>query len=148
MVTNPALQALGCHELVGNRQRSVVIHEAAVGDFDALDERKKARLIRIMELWIDGQRLTEEQFNGNEGREQKGDINVLIQAFKTHKVRLYGVDERIDGKRTFAILEIDSEKKQNKADPKILKKAKSKAIDLVTEMHTLAKKAGDTGRKK
>jgi hypothetical protein len=146
MVATPALQALKCQELASKVRRQVVIHQAAEDEFDQVDERKQARLLRIMELWCDGQRLTEEQFNGNEGREQKGDVNVLLQAFKTHKVRLYGIDTQIDEKRTFVILEVDSEKKQNKADPKILKRAGSRALEFVSELAKLNSKKTMRGK--
>src|SRR3990167_6390056 len=121
MVTESSLKALACRELVSNKRRCVAIHEAAEEEFDGLEERKKARLLRIMELWCDAQRLSEEQFNGNEGREEKHGATVLLQAFKTHKNRLYGIDTQIATRRTFVIVEVDPAKKQNRADPKILR---------------------------
>lgn len=148
MVTIPLLEALRCNELIDAPRRRVVLLADATSDFDMIEERKQARLVRIMELWCDSQRLTEEQFNGNEGREQKGSTNVLMQAFKTHKVRLYGVDVQIGGKRTFAILEIDAAKKQNKADPKVLKRAMLRAFDLFSALGEAEGGSTTTGTKK
>ena len=136
-MTNPSHEALGCRELASSSARYVVVHEAAVADFDAIEERKQARLLRVMELWCEGQRLSEEQFNGNEGRAKHGNISVLLQAFKTHKIRLYGIDSNIRGYRTFIIVEIDGAKKQNKADPKVLKRAKESAIAMLDALNTV-----------
>jgi len=129
--TGRGLEALCCCEIISGSSARVVIHEDAQDGFDSVEDRKKDRLIRVIELWCDGQRPTPEQFNGNEGRATQGTINVLIQAFKTHKVRLYGAEMQIEGRRTFVIVEVDPAKKQNKADPTILKRAKSRAIEFV-----------------
>ncbi len=111
----------------------VAIAASLQDDLAEIDERKMARLTRIMELWTEGQQLTAEQFNGNEGRAKRGDRNIMLQAFKTHKVRLFGIVMSLDSLRTFLIVDLDPAKKQNKADPKILKRAQNRALDLTTK---------------
>jgi len=136
MLAKTALSSLGYEVLIVGPTASVAIAEFLQDELAEIDERKMARLTRIMELWTDGQQLTAEQFNGNEGRAKRGDVNVMLQAFKTHKVRLFGIVMRVDALRTFLIVDLDPAKKQNKADPKILKRAHDRALDLTI-------KAGD-----
>lgn len=78
-----------------------------------------------MQRWCEGAALTEEMFNGSEGRSPD---NLMLKVFKTHKVRLYGYETSYLGRRTFIIVERDLAKKQNKADQELLKRAK-KYID-------------------
>lgn len=131
-----ALTSLGCVALVKGQTACVAILAELQDEIAEIDERKMARLTRIMELWTEGQQLTAEQFNGNEGRARRGDVNVMLQAFKTHKIRLFGIVMRVDALRTFLIVDFDPAKKQNRADPKILKRAQGRALDLTI-------KAGD-----
>ncbi|HEX4183364.1 MAG TPA: hypothetical protein VHY34_08900 [Caulobacteraceae bacterium] len=139
MGTSRAFEALDCYELISGQGACVVILTAVGSDFDQIEDTKKDRLIRVMELWCAGTKLTPEQFNGNEGRAKKGGVNVLVGAFKTHKMRLYGAAMTIDQRRTFVIVDSDLAKKQNKADPTILKRAKGRAIDVVEKLTALAK---------
>lgn len=147
-VSNHTLETLGCRQLTGNLKACVAILGSAEKEFNGLDERKLSRLLRIMELWCDNQRLTEEQFNGNEGREQKGAVNVLVQAFKTHKNRLYGTVLQIENRRTFVIVEVDPAKKQTKADPAILKRAKDRCVVLAGELAKPTAAQPTAGRRK
>jgi hypothetical protein len=130
MTTKSALESLGFKTLVSSKTARVAIDEALEKELAEIDERKMARLTRIMELWTAGHQLTAEQFNGNEGRAKRGDLNAMLQAFKTHKVRLFGVVMRIDALRTFLIVAIDPAKKQNKADPKVLKRSYERALEI------------------
>lgn len=59
---------------------------------------------------------------------------MLMQAFKTHKVRLYGLVRNIEGHKVFVITGVDPAKKQNKADPKVLGKAKVRALDFAERL--------------
>lgn len=137
---------LQCVPLAGTSLGCVVIQEDLKADFDALPEATRARFVRIMELWTERMALTQEQFNGNEGRAQKGDINVLVQAFKAFKIRLYGFPTEVGDRRSFLIVAIDPAKKQNKADPKILKRAKDRAIEL-TELNKSSQKENQNNKK-
>lgn len=129
MSPGTALAKLGFEVLAGTEGACVAIDAHLMKELEEIDPKKLARLIRIMELWCLGQQLSGEQFNGNEGRARRGDLNVMLQAFKTHKVRLFGFVMSIDLKRTFLIVDLDPAKKQNKADPKILKRAHGRALD-------------------
>jgi len=130
MTAKSALASLGFKALVSSKTARVVIDESVERQLAEIDERKMARLVRIMELWTTGHTLTDVQFNGNEGRAKRGGLNVMLQAFKTHKVRIFGIVMRLDGLRTFLIVAVDPAKKQDKADSKILKRAYERALDI------------------
>lgn len=136
MSAETALAKLGFEVLCSTDSACVAVDAELIKELNEVDERKLARLMRIMELWCAGHQLTSEQYNGNEGRAKRGDLNVMLHAFKTHKVRLFGIVMRVSPKRVFFIVDLDPAKKQNKADPKILKRAYGRALDLT-------EKAGD-----
>jgi hypothetical protein len=125
-----SLKAVRCTPLVRCNDAQVAILDVAYADYDALEERQRDRFARIMELWCLKKSLTPEMMNRNEGRSNGG---LRIEAFKAFKVRLYGFEITFNGIRTFFIVIIDPAKKQNKADKKILKSAKSRADDLSGE---------------
>lgn len=122
------LKKLGFTSLAETTRGRVVITEAVEPEFEALEEHVRGRLTRIMELWCDGRPLTETMFNGNEGR-AKGS-NILLMAFKGFKVRLYGFQQTLLKRKTFIVADIDSAKKQNKADQGILKRAKARVTEI------------------
>ena len=123
-----SLESLECDLLANAGGSQVVIWRAVRGEFDALDDKNQGRFRRIMELWCSNQRLTPEMFNANEGRSQQD--NLLLQAFKAFKVRLYGFVRPVQGTRTFIVIDVDPAKKQNRADPGILKRAKGRADEV------------------
>lgn len=108
-------------ELASSGTGSVAIRRDVLPEFDSLPDQTKGRFRRIMQMWCEGHTLTPEMLNRNEGRSPKK--NIMIQAFKAFKIRLYGF---VGGHR-FLIVEIDPVKKQNKADPRILERAKRRA---------------------
>ena len=130
--SDPVLKKVGCDVLEERFGARVVIKKAIRGVYDALDDQKKGKLNAIMKLWCEGRPLTPEMFNRNEGRTKVH--NVLLQAFKTFKVRLYGSSGDVGGRRTFYIVDSDPAKKQNKADPKILKRAKRRVDEFLDEI--------------
>lgn len=101
-----------------------------------MEEKAKSQFLRIMDLWIEARALTPQQFNGNEGRAKRGSANILLGAFKRFKIRLYGFSHNLSGRRTFIIIDLDPAKKQDKADPKVLKRAKERALDLVEKIES------------
>lgn len=129
--TNDSLSAIDCHVLEEHGEARVVIKRSLVKFFESLDVRSLARLRNVMKLWCEGRKLTPEMFNSNEGRTPKH--SAMLQAFKRNqiKLRLYGFCSTIGGKKTFVILHSDPSKKQNKADPLILKRAKARVDDLI-----------------
>lgn len=126
--TDESLESLECDALVEAGGAQVAIRRGMRGDFDALDDKKQGRFRRIMELWCVNQKLTPEMFNANEGRSPQG--NLLLQAFKAFKVRLYGFARPVQGIRTFIVIDADPAKKQDRADPGILKRAKGRADEI------------------
>ena len=123
------LERLDCdvlEELCGAR---VVIRRAVRAIYDRLNDQKKGRLNQIMKLWCEGRALTPQMFNASEGRTPRR--NIMLKAFKTFKIRLYGFDGDVGGKRTFVIVDSDPAKKQDKADPRVLNRAKKRIDDLL-----------------
>ena len=112
-----------CATLVDHDGSRIWISPAPRAGFDSLGEAQRERLLRIMELWCGELSLTKTMFNGNEGRSSGG---TMLKAFKGFKHRFYGFERKIDGVRTFVIVDHDPAKKQDKADPHILKRAKGR----------------------
>lgn len=130
--SDPVLAKVECDVLDERLGARVVIKRAIRSVYDSLDDQKQGKLKAIMRLWCEGRDLTLEMFNRNEGRTKVH--NVLLQAFKTFKVRLYGYSGNVGGKRTFVIVDSDPAKKQDKADPKILKRAKRRVDEFLDEI--------------
>lgn len=127
-----SLAQLECELLVEKSGARVVIRKAIKKVYDGLDTSALGRLNRIMERWCDDpSKLTPEMFNGNEGRSSRH--NVMLQAFKnvSAKIRLYGAAFTVGGRKTFVIVDADVAKKQNKADQKLLGRAKSRLDELI-----------------
>ena len=121
--------AIECdHVLTGGVAR-VLMAKAITKEFFAVESKKQARLLANAKLWADGHRLTDEQFNGNEGR-CGGHNDRMLVALKVHKVRLYGFVRSYRGVRTLLIVDLDASKKQNRANPRVLKRAKVTAVRL------------------
>ena len=129
-----SLEHIECDVLAEHSGARVVIRRTLTKVWEALGDRTQARFEPIMKRWCDGDKMTPEMFNHSEGRSSRH--NIMLEAFKAFKVRLYGFSYAVGGKRTFIIVDADPAKKQNKADPKILKRAKSRIDDLLDEKGT------------
>ena len=130
-----SLEQIECDVLAEHSNARVVIRRAVRKVYDALDDRAQGRLSAVMKRWCDNPaHLTPEMFNGNEGRSSRH--NAMLQAFKNNaaKVRLYGFVFPVSEKRTFIIVDADVSKKQNKADPNILKRSKSR-VDYILDFY-------------
>lgn len=127
-----SLEAIGCDLLVERFGARVVIRRVMRKAYDALADKQKGRFHRIMGRWCEDPRmLTPDMFKANEGRSPRR--NVLLQALKIRKVRLYGFSRSIERKGTFIIVDADPAKKQDKADQNVLKRAKGR-VDDVTDI--------------
>jgi hypothetical protein len=127
-----SLEEIECDLLAERFGARVVVRRVMRKIYDALADKQKGRFLGIMARWCEDPRmLTPEMFNANEGRSPRR--NVLLQALKIRKVRLYGFSRSIGRKRTFVIVDADPAKKQDKADPKVLKRAKGR-IDVVIDI--------------
>lgn len=120
-----SLEDLECDRLAECNGSQVAIARNVRDEYDALPTKQLGRFQRAMEMWCEGHRLPKEMWNANEGRSPKQ--NLLIQAIKAFKVRLYGFVRHVGDKKTFIIVDLDPAKKQDKADPIIVKRAKSRA---------------------
>lgn len=110
-----------CHVIVDVAGRRVMIIKELKDQYERFPIKEQARFYRIMEMWCFGHNMPKKMLNKSEGRSPKG--NILIQAFKAFKIRLYGFVSGSD----FIIVEIDPAKKQDKADPRMLDRAKTRA---------------------
>ena len=127
-----SLERIECNVLAEHSGARVVIRLTIRKVFDELDHRAQGRFLAVMKRWCDDpSQLTSEMFNGNEGRTPRHKI--MLQAFKYNaaKVRLYGFPSSIADKKTFIIVDVDTAKKKPKADPNILKRAKSRIDDFL-----------------
>lgn len=127
-----SLERIECDLLAEHSGARVVIRRSLITVYEALDIRAQARFEAIMKRWCDDpSQLTEQMFNGNEGRTPR--LKVMLQAFKNNssKTRLYGFPFTVAEKKTFIIVDADTAKKQNKADPNILKRARTRIDDFL-----------------
>ncbi|TMM50195.1 hypothetical protein [Qipengyuania marisflavi] len=121
-----------CEFVRDGTEGRVLMSRKIIDEFMALESRKQAQLLSRLQLWGNGVKLTREQFNGNEGRCGGEDDRMLV-AVKTNKAmktRLYGFVRHYREKRTLLLVAMDTAKKQDKANPRILKRAKAEAVSL------------------
>lgn len=108
----------------------------AVGKRRDVESRRAAKRLagyfpRFAEKGMTG--FTEEHFKSVGRFKADGGNEHLIYEFKSHQFRLYGVVKTYEGKRSFVGLVCDPSKQQNKADPKILKRAANAADEIDRE---------------
>lgn len=100
-------------------------------DDDATDEQK-AGLEDLLERFAHGgpSALPRDKLNGNEGwfPSHKAAGKIRLQAFKPWQLRAYGYIRSVNGTPTFIITGVDCSKKQNKANPSILRAAGNEAV--------------------
>lgn len=120
---------IACDHVLDGAGARVLMLKAVTKEFFGLESKKQARLLSNAKLWANDYKPSSEQFNGNEGR-CGGKNDRLLVAVKAHKVRLYGIIRRYRGMRTLLIVDIDVAKKQDLANPRIIKRAKIKAVNL------------------
>lgn len=113
----------GCRTLVENDGARVAILLDVAGAYDGFEDWVRDKLWRTMFRWCGGHAMTFEMFNGNEGRSDEG---TMLKAFKSFKHRMYGFETKVDGIRTFVIVEHDPAKKRDQADQAILARAKGR----------------------
>ncbi|MGB7374815.1 hypothetical protein [Pontixanthobacter sp.] len=118
---------IDCELVHDGRVGRVLMSRKVVDEFVALESRKQAQLISRAKLWADGVPPTKEQFNGNEGR-CGGENDRMLVAFKARKIRLYGFVRHYKNMKTLIIIDIDIAKKQDKANSRILTRAKVEAV--------------------
>ncbi|HEU4583630.1 MAG TPA: hypothetical protein VFS67_35470 [Polyangiaceae bacterium] len=102
-------------------------------EYEKLEVRTKAGLVRKMGLWVENRTQpdthfkyeTREPVGGNPVRE------VSIYAFKEHQTRVYGSPVHLDDRETFICSEIDTAKKQPKANQAKLKRAAQNLKDFL-----------------
>ncbi|MBO9710468.1 MAG: hypothetical protein J7521_19880 [Caulobacter sp.] len=117
--------------------RRVVMSGGLDKDYRKIATKDKASLRRWMENWCgdvegampDTRMKAQERFSDVKGR------TVLIIAFKSYQARLYGFIRRVAERDTFFVTAIDPDKKDDDADPKVLKRAKLEAFRILEVMN-------------
>lgn len=136
-----SLEEIECDLLVERCGARVAIRRVMRKIFDALTDKQKGRFLGIMARWCEDPRsLPPDMFNPNEGRSNRH--NTLLQAFKIRKVRLYGFGGTVGKKKSFVIVDADPAKKQDRADQKILKRAKNRVDDITDKIQAKGKSHG------
>ncbi|WP_414831676.1 hypothetical protein [Afifella sp. YEN Y35] len=130
--SEPSADKLCTHVVKRGAYGDVWLSEDAKRDYDILirrrDEqgaRQAATIKRYFERFADGgpDYLDNSQMLKRQGRVKDGaGKQVTVFAFKAYQWRLYGVLQHYRGRPSFVGLCVDSQKKQNKADAKILSK--------------------------
>lgn len=118
---------IDCDHVLTGRAACVLMAKSVTQEFIGIESKKQARLLSNAKLWADGHRPNDEQFQGNEGRCGGANDRMLV-AVKVHKIRLYGFIRRYRERKTLILIDIDVNKKQNKASPRVLKRAKAAAV--------------------
>lgn len=114
-------------------ERRVAMNRGLVKLFAKITPKDKGRLRRWMEIWCrDGaanipreNMKPQERFHDDQGR------SVQVWAFKSYQARLYGFSRIVDSKETFFVTAVDPAKKDNNADPGVIKKAKIEAFRIL-----------------
>jgi hypothetical protein len=114
-----------CETLSGKKNGPrVLLAQEASDAFWSLDRRILARLVNLMDLWVeDPQKLSEKQLR-SEGR-CGGAANRMLMAFKNQAVRLFGAVYPLGG-RTFVVLDVEPKKQSQKARKHILERARKR----------------------
>ncbi|UXN61562.1 hypothetical protein [Phyllobacterium zundukense] len=105
-------------------------YEALLDRTDETSRRSAAQLPRYFERFSNGQPLGEKMFKSL-GRAKDGAGNtVQIHEFKSYQFRIYGVIKQYKGRKAYVGTACDPSKKQDKADPKKIKKAAEKSEEV------------------
>jgi hypothetical protein len=110
----------------------------AIKNNDEISVKRKTHLERYFKEFCENddyhRRLSDKKFK-REGNFPDGDGNkVTVWTFKGWQWRLYGAILKVDGRRCFVGVEVDPDKKQDRADQAKLK-ATAKAIAKLEEYH-------------
>lgn len=121
--------------LVGAGTHDIIIRTAARKMIEKrASQKQRAELEAIVRRYASGgpSELPRSKFNGNEGwfPSAAASPKIMLQAFKPWQLRAYGFCRTFNGRPTFFITAIDPAKKQDRADPRILKAAGDEAVQL------------------
>lgn len=111
-------------------KRCVRMTDRVHKEYERLDVRTKAGLKAKMDAWVEGRQLSDKHYKW-ESRESCSGRSVPIYAFKEWQTRVYGSPLQMDGKETFICSEIDTAKKQNRANQEKLKRAAQNLIEFL-----------------
>ncbi len=129
MTDSEDFDEIDCHHVLSGLDGVVLMAKTVTSEFMELESKKQSRLLSNLKLWADGQKPHSDQFQGNEGRCGGSNDRMLVAA-KAHKIRLYGFIRRYREEKTLIIVDIDTAKKQTRARPRILSKAKKLVVDM------------------
>lgn len=106
----------------------VLLAKEASDAFWSIDRRLLARLVSLMDLWVESpQKLSDKQLR-SEGR-CGGTANRMLMAFKNQAVRLFGFVCPLGGRRSFVIVDVEPKKQSQKAKQHVLERARKRVRD-------------------
>ena len=118
------------HPKKGRPTRAVVVSGKVWKAIRAAPDQSKAQLLKTFDQWCEGYALPDGKHKRNEGRYHHGEESILRQAFAASSIRVYGWIETVEGVETFILVDVDVNKKQQKADQDLLAEVGRKAFRL------------------
>jgi hypothetical protein len=122
--------------VVEGDDRRVVMSGGLDKEYRKIAVKDKASLRRWIENWcgdVDGA-IPDTRMKAQDRFSDVKERTVLVIAFKSYQARLYGFIRKVAEKETFFISAIDPDKKDDEADPKVLKKAKLEAFRVLDRL--------------
>jgi hypothetical protein len=115
------------------KTRCVAIDRGLEKLFKKVTPKDQGKIRRWMEIWCrDGAaNIPKENLKPQERFQDVKGRSVQIWAFKSYQARMYGFSRIVDGRETFFVTAIDPAKKNDDADPAMLKKSKNEAFRIL-----------------
>ncbi len=128
-----------CELLAEGKLREVWLCKKRIKLFGKADEKMTARALAIIARYCDVEKSALKQTSYKTLRRYKrGDESFQLKEFKADQLRLYGFEEIVNGDEIFVVVEIDPQKKQDRASPRKLESAERSAwkyLDKIKEHH-------------
>lgn len=117
-------------------KRAVSFNKKVAKAFAGASAQTRAQLLTTFQLWCEGRALPDGKHKRNEGRTSKGGRSVLRQAFAANDVRIYGAVETVRGVEVFLLVDVDMNKKRQRADQTLLAEVSKKVFELMDALES------------
>lgn len=97
------------------------------------DQAKIEATMRRMYCEHDHRNISEKKFKSQRAISVSG-TKTMVWEFKSFQLRVYGVQGSVNKKKTFFATEVVPDKRDDKADPNVLKRAAEKGIDFAASI--------------
>jgi hypothetical protein len=114
----------------------VFVYDGFEDDLRRASEKDQAKLKALLRdhFCEFGAVKSPDKWNADEGTHSIGTRKIRLQAAKGHQCRVYGVVGSWNGKKAFFVAGVDPKKKQNKANPQVLKRSAEMAVRMIEEI--------------